>query len=95
MERYTVGRQSKVNPRRIPVSKADIDKAKDKAVDEALERAWSIIFTVLRDKEGYNLEGLLRVWNHVMNLSDSVVKGYVTIADLKHILKIEEGANII
>lgn len=90
-----MGRQNKINPRRIPVSKADIDKAKNKAADEAIERAWSIFFTVLRDKEGYDLEGLQRVWNHVINLSDSVVKGYASIADLKHILKIEEGVNIV
>ena len=90
-----MAKQKKVNPNRIPVSKADINKAKNKATDEAIERAWSIFFTVLRDKEGYDLEGLQRVWNHVMNLSDSVVKGYATIADLKYILKTEEGVNLI
>lgn len=90
-----MAKQKKVNPNRIPVSKADINKAKNKATDEAIERTWSIFFTVLRDKEGYDLEGLQRVWNHVMNLSDSVVKGYASIADLKHVLKTEEGVNLV
>jgi len=86
--------KKKVNPKRIPVSQADINKAKNKATDEAIEKTWSMFFTVLRDKEGYDLEGLQRVWNHVMDLSDSIVKGYVTIQDLKHVLKIEEGVNL-
>lgn len=89
-----MSKKKKVNKRRIPVSQADIDKAKDKATDEAIEHAWAIMFTVLRDKEGFELDDLQRVWMEVLDLSDSIAKKYVTIPDLKNVLKIEAGVNI-
>jgi hypothetical protein len=72
----------KVNPRRRPATQADVIKAKRQAQEEAVKLAWSILFTVLRDKEGYDLEGLQRVWQEVDELSESIVKGYCTVADL-------------
>lgn len=89
-----MSKKRKVNPRRIPVSKADIDKAKSETVNEAVETAMALMFTVLRDKEGYDLEGLRRVYGHINDLSDSVANGYVTIPDLKYVLKTEAGVNI-
>ena len=85
-------KSKKPNPNKIPVSKADINRAKIKARDEAIALVWSIFFTVLQDKEGYDIEGLQRVWNHCENLSDSIAKGYCTVADLRTILKEESGA---
>lgn len=85
-------KRKKVNPNRIPVSKADLAKAKREAVDESVMIAWSIMFTVLQDKEGFDSEALHRVWNEINELSESIEKGYVTITDLRHILKEESGA---
>jgi hypothetical protein len=85
----------KLNPHRRPASQADVKKARKKGRDEALKTAWSIMFTVLRDKEGYDLENLQRVWKEVEDLSDSIVKGYCTVADLRDVLKQEIGANIV
>ena len=70
---------------------AEVKRAKADAEDRALRAAWSIFFTVLRDKEGYTLEDLRRAWKEVEDLSDSIAKGYCTIADLREILKLEEG----
>ena len=84
----------RVNPRRRPATQADINRAKREATDFAVERLWSIMFTVLRDKEGYDLDGLRRVWQEVDDLADSISRGYCTVQDLKHILKEEEGAVI-
>lgn len=83
--------KKKVNPRRAPATKADVLKAKREAEDRALETAWSIFFSVLRDKEGYDLDGLKRVWKEVEDLSDSIAKGYCSISDLRDVLKQEEG----
>lgn len=85
----------KLNPCRRPASQADVLKAKKQAQEEAVMLAWSIMFTVLRDKEGYDLENLQRVWKEVEDLSDSIVKGYCTAADLRDVLKQEIGANIV
>ena len=86
--------KKRVNPHRKPISKADVDRAKKEVMAEALNFMWSVVFTVLRDKEGYDLDGLQRIWDEVESLSNSVASGYCTVSDLKHILKIEEGAVI-
>ena len=86
--------KKKVNPRRRPATQADGRRAKQKGQEEAVKLAWSILFTVLRDKEGYDLEGLQRVWKEVDDLSDSIAKGYCTVTDLRDVLKQEIGANI-
>lgn len=86
--------KKKVNPRRRPATQADVQRAKQKGQEEAIKLAWSILFTVLRDKEGYDLEGLQRVWKEVDDLSDSIAKGYCTVTDLRDVLKQEIGANI-
>ena len=86
--------KKKVNPRRRLATQADVQRAKQKGQEEAVKLAWSILFTVLRDKEGYDLEGLQRVWKEVDDLSDSIAKGYCTVTDLRDVLKQEIGANI-
>ena len=86
--------KKKVNPRRRPATQADVQRAKQKGQEEAVKLAWSILFTVLRDKEGYDLDGLQRVWKEVDDLSDSIAKGYCTVTDLRDVLKQEIGADI-
>jgi len=87
-------RKKKTNPRRQPVTMADVKRAKGDAQDKALQAAWSIFFTVLRDKEGYTLDDLRRTWEEVEDLSDSIAKGYCTVSDLREILKLEEGVSL-
>ena len=43
--------KKKANPRRKPATQADVAKAKAQAQEQAVRLAWSIFFTVLRDKE--------------------------------------------
>ena len=88
-------KKKKVNPKRQPVTMADVKRAKDVSMREATMTAWAIMFTVLRDKEGHTLEDLKRIWQEVDDLSDSIVQGYCTVSDLRVILKEEEGANIV
>ena len=83
----------KTNPNRRPVSQADIIKAKREAQNTAINYAWAIFFTVLRDKEGYGKQRLARVWKEVNELSDSIAKGYVNVKDLMRTL--EKEANIV
>lgn len=87
-------KKKRVNPNRRPASMADVKKAKQQAQDIAVELAWSIFFTVLCDKEGYELEDLRRVWNEVNDLSDSIAKGYCTVRGLRSILREEMGVDI-
>lgn len=87
-------RHKKINKQRQPRTAADVERAKGSAVNEAVKLAWTILFTVLVDKEGYTVEQLQRVWNEVDYLSDSIKKGYVNCADLRHVLRTEYGINI-
>ena len=89
-----MGKGKKINPRRKPATQADVNKAKKAATDEAVTLAWSILFTVLRDKEGMGIDDLKRIWKEVDDLSDSVVQGYVSVADLRNVLKEELGVEL-
>ena len=79
----------KTNPRRRPATQADVLRARDKAVSDAVPLGIVIFFTVLLDKEGAEKETLHRVWNEVNELSDSINQGYVTEADLRRVLREE------
>lgn len=81
--------RKKVNPRRRPATQADVNRARDQAVADAVHLCMAVFFTVLLDKEGADKEILHRVWDEVNDLSDSINKGYVTEADLKRVLREE------
>lgn len=82
-------KSKRTNPHRRPASQADVERAERKAV----VKAWAIMFTALRDKEGYDVEGLRRVWGAVESLSDGIVHGYICVDDLVDVLR--EEADII
>lgn len=82
-------KKRKKNPNKKPATKADVERAKLQGTHKGIEAAWAIMFTVLRDKEGMEYEDLRRIWDEVGELSDSIKAGYVTLPDLKHVLKKE------
>lgn len=86
--------KKKTNPRRIPVSQADLQKAKNEITVEAIQSAYAIMFTVLRDKHDYTVEQLNLLRHEINDLSDSLAKGYVKIKDLLFVLKDEAGITI-
>ncbi|MBQ2486747.1 MAG: hypothetical protein II517_00220 [Ruminococcus sp.] len=81
--------KTKLNPRRRPATQADVERAREQAVKEAVKCSMAIFFTVLLDKEGADAEILKRVWREVNDLSESVKEGYVSLNDLKTTLKEE------
>lgn len=83
--------KKKTNPRRRPASMADVERAKDKARTETVRTSWSVFFTVLRDNEGMSNEDLGRIFAEVEALSDSVIRGYCSISDLRDTLRREAG----
>jgi hypothetical protein len=88
-------KKKRTNPNRVPVTKADLNRAKKEATDESVGFAWAIFFSVMRDKEGYSRDDLQRLWGEVESLCDSITKGYVNIADLMNTLKEEDGIRLI
>ena len=82
-----MAKKKRVNPRRRPATLADVNKAKKEAMDIAITSAWEILFTALRDKEGFGYVRLRRVLDEVNYISDSISKGYIDIDDLVNELK--------
>lgn len=81
--------KKKPNPRRVPRTQADVERATKKAFDDAAANAMVLFLTVMLDKEGADEEMLCRIMREVEDLSTSVVEGYVSVSDLKHVLKTE------
>lgn len=84
----------KTNPRRIPATMEDVNKAKKQAAEDALRAAYAIFFTVMWDKEGLEIDGMKRIWDEVNALSQSVTNKYVSIADLQRTLRDEYGIEL-
>lgn len=84
----------KTNPRRRPANMADVERAKQEAQAEAICYAMTIFFSVLCDKHGATDEELRQFWDEVNYLSESVIQGYVSLADLRYTLRTERGIEI-
>ena len=85
---------NKVNPRRRPVTMADVNRAVEQATNDALTASAAIFLTVLCDKENADAEIIQRVWQEMQELSQSIIDGYVSVADLKDTLRKEYGVDI-
>ena len=84
--------KKKTNPRRRPATEADVKRARDEAVKEAVHLASAIFLTVLVDKFD-GADWIQQVWEEVNKLSEEVIEKRVSVADLVHVLK--EEYNII
>lgn len=79
----------KTNPNKIPRTQADVDRAHQQGLDFGRKAAMAIFFQVLMDKEHADLEVMQRVWKEVCDLSQEIVDGAVTVADIKTVLREE------
>lgn len=69
---------------------ADVKRAKQQAMAEAVDYASAIFMTVLLDK--FNAQDHIQdVWQQVLKLSDEIIEGRVSVADLMYTLKTEYG----
>ena len=75
----------KTNPRKIPRTQADVDRAWDKGVLAGVSNACAIFLTVLLDKfDGGDY--IAEVWNEINKLSAEVNERRVSVADLRRVL---------
>lgn len=84
----------KPNPRRIPRSQADVDRAKAEATDEATWRAIYIILYVLADKLGFRDEMATRAWMLFNRAVEQVNSGELKWQDIAQVIKQEYGYEI-
>lgn len=85
--------KNKKNPVR-QLRESDIKKIKLEATQNAINFSNLIFLSVMRDKEGYGVKRLKRLYDRIQNLVDSFNQGYVNIYDLKKVLEEEAGIAI-
>lgn len=81
----------KVNPRRRPVSQADIQHAKTTAFETAFRASVTIILSALLDGGFLSPDTVQDAWRAVNDRADSVHRGYCSLPDLEKVLREEYG----
>ena len=78
----------KTNPRKIPATQADVNRAWSQGVHDGVSRASAIFLTVLCDK--FNGSDYIRdVWREIEKLSAEVAERRVSTKDLAKVLNEE------
>lgn len=79
----------RTNPRRIPRSQDDVDRARERGKDEGINGALVIMLYTLMDKFGADEAQLKEFADAFSYTVDSIEKGYITEADLRKVVKEE------
>lgn len=83
----------KVNPKKIPATQADVDRAWKKGVLDGVSNASAIFLTVMVDK--FNGADYVRdVWLEINKLSEEIAERRVSVADLRRVLLDEYGVQV-
>ena len=84
---------SKVNPRKIPRTQADVDRAWGDGVNDGVKISCAIILSVLSDKFDF-ADRIADLWKEINKLSEEVKESRVSVADLRHRLSKEYGIDV-
>ncbi len=81
----------KPNPRKIPRTQADVDKAQRLGQAQGLNLAMTIFFIAALDKGIMERENVPKLWEAVLYASDSIKRGYINVYEQQRILEEEYG----
>lgn len=87
--------KTNTNPRKIPRSQADVDKAYRQGQEDALRGALSIMLFTLQNTFQADDERLKKFADEFNYTLDSLNRGYITGKDLEGVLKEEYGTTIV
>lgn len=82
--------KNKKNPC-VHLKASDVKRMKNEIKNEAVTAALVIFLTVMRDKFGYGVTRIKRIYEEINKLSQSISEGYVSLYDLKKVLEDEAG----
>lgn len=77
----------RINPRRVPRTQADVDKAYNDGIVEGLNRGIDLMLYVLIDKHDAPMDDLQQLAGELNHAAQCVAGGYVTWADIRQMLK--------
>ena len=81
--------RKKINPRRRPLTEADIKRAKGSAMSEAMKRTIYLMIYILLDKHEASKEDLKQFAEEINYYADSIREGRITWKDLEHVVREE------
>ena len=84
----------KTNPRRKPATAADVNKARQNGMDFGVEFGINCVLYILKDKHNAPDEDILQLHDEFMYLMDSIVKKYVSYADITKTLSGEYDLSV-
>lgn len=79
----------KKNPRKIPATLEDVNKAQRLGQAQGVDLAFTIFFTALLDKGIVTRENIPEVWAATCYVADSIKEGYVNIYEQQKMLEEE------
>lgn len=79
----------KINPRKIPRTQADVEKAYRRGEVDGTRAAMTILLYILKDKFNSSDEDIIELGNAFRSTTESIAKGYVSVADLRRVVKDE------
>lgn len=83
----------KTNPRKIPRTQEDVDRAREQGILDGVSNACAIMMTVLLDKFNGG-DYIAQIWEEVNKLSEEVKERRVSIPDLRRVLLEEYGVDV-
>ena len=78
----------------VHLNQSKVNKIKNEATNAGIKYALILFLTVMRDKEGYGLKRLKRIYKEALELADSINKGYFKWDDLENALQVEADIKI-
>ena len=85
----------KTNPRKIPRTQADVDKAFERGREAGAKSAIIIMMYALKDKHGASDEELEEFFRSITYTVESINQGYITEADLKTVIREDYGMEFV
>ena len=82
------------NPRRVPMTLADVNRAEQRGREIGLEFALNIVLYVLKDKHDAPTEDILQLRDEFMYVIDSVAHKYLSYSDIVKTLKSDYDLSI-
>ena len=86
-----MGKSGKPNPRRRPATMADIERAKKETALAVAQNTMTIYLYSAHDLDFFTDDQLQELLARIEKVSAMVEEGYLTMADMRNVLKQERG----